>query len=83
MTLLERFGQLMEQHRDGRTLNYVAGKVGCDARTISNMEEGRSIVRLPVYVRLCRVYGLTLAQRAELDEIAAGMGAEKEEVADG
>lgn len=83
MTLIRKFGKLMETHRDGRSLNYVAGKVGCDARTISNMEEGRSVVRLPVYIRLCRVYGLSLAQRAELDEIAAGMAVVKEEPSDG
>lgn len=74
MSLASRFGQLMQEHRQLRPVATVARKVGCSARTIANMEEGKSMPRLPVYVRLCRWYNLTLAQRAELDELAAGMG---------
>lgn len=79
MTLNQRFGELMKRHRDGRTMSAVARKVGCNPQTIANMEAGDSLPRLSTYVRLCRAYGLTLAQRAELDEIAAGVG----EVEDG
>lgn len=75
MTLAKQFGALMEAHRSLRPVAAVARKVGCSARTIANMEEGLSLPRLPVYIRLCRAYNLTLAQRAELDEIAAGMSA--------
>lgn len=72
MTHRERFGERMKHHRDTRTVTGVAGKIGCDRKSIENMEAGRSFPRLPVYIRLCRYYGLTPAQRAELDEIASG-----------
>lgn len=76
-TLNHHFATLMRHHREQAKLTAVdtAGKVGCSARTIANMEDGLSLPRLPVYVRLCRLYGLSLAQRAELDEVAAGMSA--------
>lgn len=74
-TLSNRFGDLMKQHRDERPINVIADRVGCNPRVISNMEAGVTLPRLPTYVRLCRAYNLTLAQRAELDEVAAGMSA--------
>lgn len=74
MTPRVHFAQLLTAYRDGRPATYVAEKVGCDARTILNLEAAKSVPRLPVYVRLCRLYGLSLAQRAELDNIAAAMG---------
>lgn len=77
-TLYKRFGEIMKQHRDERPINVIADRAGCNPRVISNMEAGRTMPRLPTYIRLCRTYNLTLAQRAELDEIAAGM-AEKDE----
>jgi len=76
MTLKQRFGELMRQHRDIRPAEAVARKVGCSGPSIANMEKGEGWPRLPVYIRLCRFYGLTPAQRAELDEIAAGAAEE-------
>lgn len=72
-TLNHRFGELMKQHRDERPIAVIAERAGCQPRVISNMEAGLTLPRLPTYIRLCRAYNLTLAQRAELDEIAAGM----------
>ena len=77
-TLTTRFGDIMKQHRDARPINVIAERVGCNPRVISNMEAGETLPRLPTYIRLCRAYSLTPAQRAELDEIAAGMAAGSE-----
>ena len=82
MTYLERFATLMKQHRDDRPVVNIAKRVGCNRRTIENMEAGRSLPSLPFYVRLCRAYGLTAAQRAELDEIAAGVPAKDDDAGD-
>ena len=74
-TLSNRFGELMKQHRDARPIAVIAERAGCQPRVISNMEAGLTLPRLPTYIRLCRTYNLSPAQRAELDEIAAGMAA--------
>lgn len=76
MTLKQRFGELMKEHRSLRPKEAVGREVGCTGASIGNMEAGEGWPRLPVYIRLCRFYGLSLAQRAELDEIAAGAAAE-------
>ena len=74
MTLRQRFATLLRQHRGERTLDAVADAVGAHASDLLWYETGGDLPPLPVYIRLCRWYGLTPAQRAELDEIVAGMG---------
>lgn len=78
MSLTVQFGKKMRDYRDDRPVNVIADRVGCGRRAIENMEAGRTLPRLQVYVRLCRAYKLTLPQRAELDEIASGIAAEPE-----
>ena len=72
--LHHRFGQLLRHHRGERDHIAVAKAVGVNRDYILAYEAGDMLPPLPVYVRLCKWYGLTLAQRAELDELAAGMG---------
>lgn len=74
--LRHRFGALLRHHRGERGFIVVAKAVGVNRYDILGYEAGDMVPPLPVYVRLCRHYGLTLAQRAELDELAAGMGVE-------
>lgn len=74
MTLRQRFATLLRQHRGERALDATADAVGAHASDVLWYEAGGELPPLPVYVRLCRWYGLTPAQRAELDEIVAGMG---------
>lgn len=78
-TLSKRFGEIMKQHRDERPIAVIADRAACKPRVISNMEAGITLPRLPTYVRICRAYNLTLAQRAELDELAAGMVAKDDD----
>jgi len=75
MTLRHHFAALLRTHRGERDRVAIANAVGGHRDYITAYEEGDMLPRLPVYIRLCRAYNLTLAQRAELDEIAAGMSA--------
>lgn len=74
MTLRQRFATLLRQHRGERNSLTVANAIGCGEATLLDYEVGHLLPPLPVYIRLCRWYGLTPAQRVELDEIVAGMG---------
>lgn len=74
MTLRQRFATLLRQHRGERNSLTVANAIGCGEAALLDYEDGHLLPPLPVYIRLCRWYGLTPAQRAELDEIVAGMG---------
>jgi len=74
MTLRQRFAALLRQHRGEREPSEAAHAVGVYTSNVLDYEDGYMLPPLPVYIRLCRWYGLTPAQRAELDEIAAGMG---------
>ena len=72
--LRHRFGHLLRHHRGQRDYIVVAKAAGVHSDYVLAYEAGDMVPPLPVYVRLCKWYGLTLAQRAELDELAAGMG---------
>lgn len=72
--LRHRFATLLRHHRGERDHVVVAKAIGANRDHMLGYETGGMLPPLPVYVRLCKWYGLTLAQRAELDELAAGMG---------
>ncbi len=72
--LRHRFAQLLRTHRGERDHVAIAKAVGTHSDYLLAYEAGDMLPPMPVYVRLCRWYNLSLTQRAELDELAAGMG---------